>query len=299
MKTKILLPIAGALFAAHALIHEVQGSETPPPPPPPPPPPLPVLLVIANRDFYFQEYINTRRSLEAAQLTVKVAAATTARAVPSPNTGQPAGTDAGVMPDLPLSKASSHDYSAIVFVGGWGSSMYQYAYNDPNSDGVTDNFYATPRYNGDDNLNDGKVAETKVIVNKLINQFIASSKPVAGVCHGVSVLAWARVDGVSPLQGKKVVSGPSGSPAAYFLGTFYADNELSLHAQVVMNGGFTNPYSSQFGNPTTSADDVVVDGPIITAENFNSARQLGGVLARRLSGGSGDDLLIGGTTAFD
>ena len=24
------------------------------------------------------------------------------------------------------------EYSAIAFVGGWGSSMYQYAYNDPN-----------------------------------------------------------------------------------------------------------------------------------------------------------------------
>jgi len=33
---------------------------------------------------------------------------------------------------LPMaSSGGTRDYSAIVFVGGWGSSMYQYAFNDP------------------------------------------------------------------------------------------------------------------------------------------------------------------------
>ena len=31
-----------------------------------------------------------------------------------------------VRPDLALSDVKAEDYSAIVFVGGWGSSMYQY-----------------------------------------------------------------------------------------------------------------------------------------------------------------------------
>lgn len=294
MKLKMLLPALGLLVGAQALTGEAQGAEQKPSASP-----LPVLLVIANRDFYYQEYANTRYSLEAAQLTVKVAATTATRAVPSPKTGQPAGTDGSLMPDLALRNVNAGDYSAIVFVGGWGSSMYQYAYNDPNLDGAIDSYYAVPRYNGDDNLSDGKIAETKVVVNELINDFLAADKPVAGLCHGVTVLAWARVDGASPLKGKKVASSPTGSPAANFLGTWYADNELSVHEQVAMNGGYTNPYSGQFGDPTTTADDVIVDGRIITAENYESARQLGGVLARRLSGNGGDDILIGGSTTFE
>ena len=31
-------------------------------------------------------------------------------------------------PDLPLSAVNAADYSAIVFVGGWGSSQYQYGF---------------------------------------------------------------------------------------------------------------------------------------------------------------------------
>lgn len=246
------------------------------------PAPLPVLLVIANQDFYYQEYGDTRLSLEASGFAVKVAAATTARSIPSPDTGQPSGTDGGVVPDLPLASVSADRYSAIVFVGGWGSSMYQYAYNDPNLDGTVDSFYVESAYNGDDNLNDGKIGETKVIVNQLIQQFLARGKPVAGISHGVSVLAWARVDGGSPLQGKKVASSMTGLPAASYLGRWYADNELSLHEHVVANGGFTNPYSGQYGDPTTVADDVIVDGRIITAENYDSASLFGRVVAGQI-----------------
>ena len=57
MKTRILLPIVGILLAGHVLTNEVLGAE------PKRATPLPVLLVIANRDFDYQEYINTRRSL--------------------------------------------------------------------------------------------------------------------------------------------------------------------------------------------------------------------------------------------
>lgn len=49
----------------------------------------------------------------------------------------------------------------------------------------------------------------------------------SAVCHGVTVLAWARVDGVSP--------------------------------------------SADGSGGTTVADDVIVDGRIITAENYDSA----------------------------
>lgn len=38
-----------------------------------------------------------------------------------------------VAPSTPSFDAADEgsDYSAIVFVGGWGASSYQYAYNDP------------------------------------------------------------------------------------------------------------------------------------------------------------------------
>ncbi|WP_254512630.1 DJ-1/PfpI family protein [Anatilimnocola floriformis] len=90
--------------------------------------PLPVLMVIADqRDFFYQEYGDTRQSLVEAGLTVRVAARTTNPSTPHPNSGQ--GSSSGVVtPDLPLSAVNSADYSAIVFVGGWGSSMYQYAF---------------------------------------------------------------------------------------------------------------------------------------------------------------------------
>ena len=268
MKTTLLLPILGLLMASQAA--SLMAAQKP------------VLMVLANRDFYYQEYSETRRALEASGLAVKVAAATTARSVPTPGTGQPNGSDGGVVPDLALAGASSKDYSAIVFVGGWGSSMYQYAYNDPNLDGAIDSYYANPFYNGDDNLSDGKPGEAKAEVNRLINDFVDQDKYVAAICHGVSVLAWARVDGVSPLQGKKVTSSTTGSPATFYLGRWYADYELSVHEQIIANGGFTNPYSGQYGNPTTAADDVIVDGRVITAENYTSAPLLGRVIAGQI-----------------
>lgn len=249
------------------------------------PGPLPVLLVIADAaDFHYREYADTRRSLEAAGVPVQVAATTTARSVPHPNTGEPAGTDGGVVPDLALSEVVPGSYSAIAFVGGWGSSQYQYAYNDPDLDGVVDNFYAHPPYNGDDDLGDGLISDSKRVVNGLIGAFLQADKPVAGVCHGTTVLAWARVSGVSPLAGRRVSVPFVGSPAAYYRGRWYADYELGQYEQVVANGGRANVVSGQYGDPTTVADDVVVDGRIITAENYDSATFFGQVLARQVLG---------------
>ena len=54
----------------------------------------------------------------------------------------------------------------------------------------------------------------KEAANRLIGDFVRQDKFVGGICHGVSVLAWARVDGRSPLAGKRAVapqrSGPAG-----------------------------------------------------------------------------------------
>src|SRR5262245_35339769 len=87
--------------------------------------PLPVLMVIANRDFYYQEYANVRKALEVRGMPVVVAAGTTADAVPQGKNG----SQWLVHVDRPLSAVSAADYSAIVFVGGWGASAYQYGFS--------------------------------------------------------------------------------------------------------------------------------------------------------------------------
>lgn len=248
--------------------------------------PKPVLLVIANQDFYYKEYADTRRAVEAAGVGVVVGAGTTQTAVPHGNSGQAPGTTGAVTPDVALGTADASDYSAIVFVGGWGSSVYQYAYNDPNLDGVKDNYYANALYNGDDNVYDGVIAPTKAAVNDLINDFIDQDKYVAGLCHGVTALAWARVDGASLLAGKRVaVPLTVGSPAQFYAGEWHAFMDpWGQYEQVKDNGGLVAPVSGQYGDPTTVADDVVVDGRIITGENYDSARHFGGVIARAVLG---------------
>jgi hypothetical protein len=106
-------------------------------------------------------------------------------------------------------------------VGGWEASAYQYAFNDPNFDGRTDNFYRYAPYNGDDNLRDGKIGKGKIAVNELINDFVAQDKYVCGLCHGVTVLAWARVDGESPLDGRNGSVPFIGSPEVFYFGAWY------------------------------------------------------------------------------
>lgn len=224
--------------------------------------PLPVLMVIADsQDFYYQEYGDTRASLEAAGLDVVVAATTTQTSVPHAGSGEPAGGGA-VTPDLALSSVDADNYSAIVFVGGWGSSMYQYDFPGD---------YNNNHYDGD--------LTTKTTVNNLINDFVEQDKHVAAICHGVTVLAWARVDGVSPLSGKQVSVPYIGSPAVVYNGDYYGNFALGQYEQVVANGAIANTVSGQYGNTSTVADDVIVDGRIITAENYDAAAEFGRIVA--------------------
>lgn len=235
---------------------------------------LPVLMVIADQqDFYYQEYGDTRASIEAAGLEVQVAATTTNPSTPHAGSGQ--GAESGVVvPDLSLASVDADDYSAIVFVGGWGSSMYQYDFPGD---------YSNNRYDGD--------LATKQIVNNLIGDFLDSDKHVAAICHGVTVLAWARVDGVSPLDGKLVSVPYIGSPAGIYNGQWYNRFELGQYEQAVANGAIANTASGQYGDPTTVADDVIVDGRIITAENYDAALYFGQVIAQEVlaAAESGED----------
>lgn len=225
--------------------------------------PLPVLMVIANQDFYYQEYGDTRKSLEESGLKVEVAATTTSPSLPHAGSGQ-GSTSGAVTPSLMLASANADSYSAIVFVGGWGASAYQYSFQGT---------YANAAYNGD--------TATKAAVNNLINEMLADDKPVAAICHGVSVLAWAQVDGVSPLAGKHVAAYEGGSPSVTIDGVAYADGAIPSRWHIETNGGIQFA-SGAIGDPATQADDVWVDGKIITGQNFNSARQFGRVVGQKV-----------------
>jgi putative intracellular protease/amidase len=123
-----------------------------------------------------------------------------------------------VRPDLALTEVEAEEPAAIAFVGGWGASSYQYAFEGT---------YHNSAYGGT------ALGSVTDFVIDPVNQ----DRYVAAICHGVSVLAWARVDGVSSLGGRSAA------------------------------------------NPTTVADDVIVDGKIITAENYDSASAVGEAVA--------------------
>ncbi len=220
-----------------------------------------VLIVIANGDFFYREYADPRAELERAGIRVTVAAG---RKTPSrPHHGSGEGPDGGVVtPDVALSEVKARDFDAILFSGGWGSSMYQYAFEGR---------YNNASYNGD--------RATKAEANRLINEFLAQDKYVCGLCNAVSVLAWARVDGKSPLAGKRVCAPPRQAAAGIYNGR-QAQPSCRWHPE--QNGAIMSPPGA-VGNPRTNADDVLVDGKIITGEDDPSAREMGRRIAEVLS----------------
>lgn len=220
-----------------------------------------VLLVIANQDFFYREYAEPREELERAGIQVTVAAG---RKVPCrPHDGSGQGADGGIVtPDIPLSEAKAEDYDAILFSGGWGSSMYQFAFRGRYNNAV---------YNGD--------PQTKATVNRLINDFLAADKYTCALCNAVSVLAWARVDGQSPLRGKRVCAPTREAAAGNYNGR---QMQPSCRWHPEANGALLSPAGS-VGDPTTNRDDVLVDGLIITGEDDPSAREMGRRLAQLLT----------------
>jgi putative intracellular protease/amidase len=222
--------------------------------------PKPVLMVIANQDFYYQEYNDVRASLEAQGLDVVVAAATT-------EVARPQGPGRRVRPDIALTDVEAEGYSGIAFVGGWGASSYQYAF--PGT-------YNEPAYRPS--------SLATLEVNRLIKEFSAGGKPVGAVCYGVSVLAWARVDGTSPIAGRTVSAFAGGAPGFRFEGQEYPDATVPVRWQIEANGA-TMPLSAALGDPLTAEDDVVVDGHIITAENYDSAARFGRAVRDVIDGG--------------
>jgi putative intracellular protease/amidase len=222
-----------------------------------------VLIVIANQDFFYREYAHPREEVERAGFTVEVAAGRKQTCRPHRNSGE--GADGGaVTPDLALADVDPSRYEAILFSGGWGSSMYQYAFRGSYSNRV---------YNGD--------RATKETANRLINEFVAADKHVAALCHGVSVLAWSRVNGRSLLAGKRATGPTRQGPAGNYNGR---QGQPPSRWNSEANGARMVPPNS-VGNPQTAADDIVIDGKILTGQDDISAREMGRQLAAALKGG--------------
>jgi len=221
-----------------------------------------VLLVIANKDFFYREYADPRAELEKAGFRVVVGAASKGVCRPHANSGE--GRDGGaVAADVAIVDADASKFVAVVFAGGWGASMYQPAFP-----GV----YADRTYNGD--------AKTRRAVNALITKMVADEKYVCGMCHGVSVLAWARVNDASVLKGKSVAAPTLQGPLMMFNGQ---RQQPPSRWSAEFNGAKVSP-ANAVGDANTSADDVVEDGKIITGQDDQSARELGRRLAARLKG---------------
>ena len=220
-----------------------------------------VLIVIANYHFFYREYADPKQELERAGIKVTVAAGQKGLCRPHGGSGQ--GPDGGnVQADIALKDVKASDYDAILFSGGWGSSAYQFAFNGR---------YNEAAYNGE--------RAVKTEVNRVINEFMAQDKYVCALCNAVSVLAWARVDGKSPLAGKRVCA-PVREAAAGIYNGRPAQPSCRWHPE--QNGAILSPAGS-IGQPRTNVDDVLVDGKIITGEDDPSAREMGRRIVEVLS----------------
>ncbi|MFO1044229.1 MAG: DJ-1/PfpI family protein [Planctomycetaceae bacterium] len=221
-----------------------------------------VLIVIANHHFFYREYADPRQELERAGIRVTVAAGRKSPCRPHDGSGQ--GSDGGIVqPDLALSDVKAKDFDAILFSGGWGASSYQFAFTGR---------YNEASYNGD--------RAVKVEVNRVINEFVQQNKYVCALCNGVSVLAWSRVDGKSLLAGKRVCAPVREAPAGIYNGR-PAQPSCRWHPEA--NGAILSP-AGAIGQPGNAADDVLVDGKVITGEDDPSAREMGRRIVQVLQG---------------
>lgn len=223
--------------------------------------PKKVLLVIANYHFFYREYKEPLQELERAGIQVTVAAGK--KGICRPHVGSGEGDDGGaVRVEHALAEVKAKDYDAILFSGGWGASMYQFAFPGR---------YDEAAYNGE--------RAVKLEVNRLINEFLTQQKYVAALCNGTSILAWARVNGKSPLEGK-LVCAPTREAAIGIYNGRRAQPSCRWHAEE--NGARMSPPGA-IGNPSTNVDDVSVDGLILTGEDDPSAREMGRKLAALLN----------------
>ncbi|MFO0815824.1 MAG: hypothetical protein U0796_21615 [Gemmatales bacterium] len=122
------------------------------------------------------------------------------------------------------------------------------------------------------------IRRTIVNVEQLDDRLCLSTTPsltqaldIPGICHSTTVLAWARVDGTSPLN----------QQGNYFNGKFLRADDLTRESQRA-DAVFT---TRSTGQGTTVADDVIVDGQIITAENYDGIATHGYIRIKKLNSG--------------
>jgi hypothetical protein len=101
------------------------------------------------------------------------------------------------------------------------------------------------------------------------------------------VLAWSRVNGQSLLNDRVATTAHFSSPTN--------NGGFGLYRQHLEVNGATAFTGGELGTPVSRDDDVVVDGKIITAENFDSAALLGRTLAAYLIHGESTTTVEFGT----
>lgn len=134
---------------------------------------------------------------------------------------------------------------------------------------------------------------SQVHVEQLDDRLCLSTSPmvtlapqVVEMSHGVTVLAWARVDGVSPLQQN---AAPAQAGTHYFNGRLLTQRDFSSSASIAVADEVFAAHQNEDRAPSggTTQDDVIVDGGIITGENYDSSTitQHGYIRIKKLNSG--------------
>lgn len=221
-----------------------------------------ILVVIANKDFDFREYAEIRKTLERNGHSVVVAAER--KLISTPEAGSAPVASGMVMPDLAWSSVDASSYDAAVLVGGRG--VYRYLYGFP---GVFSDATFKVQTDAADKL------------NRLLSTLIAQDKYLAAIGTGMAILAWTRVDGSSPITSRQVTGAEASLPACTLDGRSYRDGQLSLRYQLERNGAIVAE-SGLIANPSTTADDVISDGRLITAAGRDAASEFAQILGTSL-----------------
>lgn len=224
-----------------------------------------IILAIANDDFDFREYAAIRKTLERDGHEVVVTADRKVISKPEASTAPPAS--GMVMPDLAWSDVDAGRYDALILVGGRGAYRHLYAFSGT----IDDAAFKFQK-------------EAAQRLNQLIAAFITQDKVVAAIGTAMAILAWARIDGATPIAARQVAGAESRMPACTLAGRMYRDGQLSLIYQLELNGAIVAD-PGVIGNPSTSADDVVFDGRFVTGAGAEAAAEfaqaLGGFLDDR------------------
>jgi putative intracellular protease/amidase len=147
---------------------------------------LNIVFVIAEKNFHDHEYLITKRTLENAGVRVFVAGLTNNLSI-----GQ---YGIRVKPDMILSNVNSHNFSAIVLIGGKGSTELW-----KNS-----------------------------LLHKKLYEFDRDKKLVCAICSAVGILAHANL-----LAGKKVAVYHADAEIIQSLGAVVSVNTLETDDRII------------------------------------------------------------------